>query len=70
MTEWGKLSPEEQKKRLVIQIKNAISLDIYSNVCYLLNFCGMSQDTATELAKHYNAINEIISDFAKQEMTE
>lgn len=67
-SEWVKLSPKEQKKHLVIQIKNAISLGIHSNVCYLLNFCGMSQKMATELANHYNAINEIISDFEKQEM--
>ena len=66
--EWIKLSSKEQKKRIVNRIKNAVGLDIHSNVCYLLNFYGMSQKMADKLAKHYNAINKIISDFEEQEI--
>lgn len=66
--EWEKLNAKEQKKRIINRIKNAVGLDIHSNVCYLLNFYGMSQEMADELSEHYNAINKIISDFEEQEI--
>jgi hypothetical protein len=66
-TEWGKLSTKEQKEKLIREIKNAVYFSIYSNVCYLLNFCGLSQEMADELTKHCNAIRKIVSEFEKEE---
>ncbi len=66
VSEWKKMTIQEKKEYLIIQIQNAIGLDIHNNVCFLLNFCGMTQEMATELAKHYNAIDEIIEDFKNQ----
>lgn len=66
VSEWKNMTMQEQKEYLITKIQNAIGLDIHNNVCYLLNFCGLPQKTATELAKHYNAIDEIIEDFKNQ----
>lgn len=65
--EWNSMTMKQQKEYLTTKILNAVSLDIHSNVCYLLNFCGLPQETATELSKHYNAINEIISKFQEED---
>lgn len=59
------MTKSEKKNELCRQIKNAVSLEIHSNVCYMLNFCDLPQETATELSVHYNAINKIISEFEK-----
>ena len=63
--QWEDMSKNEQRAELVRRIKNAIYLDIHSSVCYLLNFCDLPQETATELSVHYNAINETIADWFK-----
>lgn len=60
-----KMTKEEKKKHLCNKIKNAINLDIHSNVCYLLNFCDMPQEMATKLSEYYNAIYEIITEFSE-----
>lgn len=57
------MSKEEKKNYLCRQIKNAIYNDIHSNVCYMLNFCDMPQEMATELYEHYNAIKSIIKEW-------
>lgn len=60
------MSKEEKKKELCRKIRNAICLDIHANVCYMLNFCDMPQELATELSEHYNAINKKIKEFAEK----
>ena len=56
----------KKKETLIREIENAVCFALHSNVCYLRNFCGLSQEMADELAKHYSAIMEIISEFKKR----
>lgn len=65
--EWSKMSRAEQRDKLVMDIENAVSLGIHSNVCYLLNFCNLPKEMATELCSHYNAITEILYEWQKKE---
>lgn len=64
------MSKNEKKNELCRKIRNAIYMDIHSNVCYMLNFCDMPQELATELSEHYNAINQKIKEFEKLELSE
>lgn len=61
------MTKSEKKNELCRKISNAIYLDIHSNVCYMLNFCDMPQEIATELSEHYNAIKKIIYEWKDKE---
>lgn len=64
---FNNLSKEGKKHELCRKIRNAVCLEIHSNVCYLLNFCDMPQELATELSEHYNAIDKKIKAWEKEE---
>lgn len=57
------MTRKKQRDKLVNEIKSAVYLNIHGNVCYLLNFCGLPQETADELSKHYNAIYKLIKEW-------
>lgn len=38
---------------------------IHSDVCFLLNFGGLTQEEATDMANHYNAIRDILKKYRK-----
>lgn len=65
MSKWKDMDRFEQKTNLVRHIKSDL-FDIHSNVCYLLNFCGLTQEEANKLSQHYNAIDEIITNYSKK----
>lgn len=47
------------------EIRSGIRFTIHGNTCYMLNFCGLTQEEATEMSEHYNRINEIVTAYRK-----
>ena len=53
------------------QVNNAIkritneTYGIHSDVCFLLNFGGLTQEEATDMANHFNAIRDILRKYRK-----
>lgn len=63
--EWREMTISEKKDLLVRQIESDV-FDIHNHVCFLLNFCGLPQEKATELSNHYNEIEKIITEYSKK----
>lgn len=54
----------DQVNEAIKGITNEIN-GIHSDVCFLLNFGGLTQEEATDMANHYNAIRDIFSKYRK-----
>lgn len=57
---------KEERDAFVREIGTACELTIHGDVCMLLNFLDLPQETANELAEHYNAIIRILYDWNKK----
>ena len=64
-TEFAPLEEQVEKmKKCAKNISNSIYF-IHSDVCHLLNFGGLTQEEASDMASHYNAIRDTISKYRK-----
>ena len=54
----------DQVNKAIKGITNEI-YSIHSHVCFLLNFGGLTQEEATDMANHYNAIRDIFRKYRK-----
>lgn len=64
-TEFAPLGDQVEKmRRCAENISDNIYL-IHSDVCHLLNFGGLTQEEASDMASHYNAISDTIDKYSK-----